>query len=204
MTLKNKFTHIVKPFLEFDRSDKFSASPAPGSHKWTDIIDDYVWDCVFSALDEHARLVKSGLYTENEYTELCDFTGKVSCDYVGRFRWCCDHRVIEYRGRSQWSHWVDDSPVDHILTVYGPTDDICIKGYKDAKHVLEEHLSCADYNEYKSKVIDRLCLLEKNPTFIGKRVDNIGENRIAQGNGVTGEAYWWVLEDEPIVKMLKP
>lgn len=209
MSIKNKFTHIVKPFLEFDRSDRFSGSPAPGSHKWTDIIDDAVWDSVFSALDERTRLVGSGLYSESDYTTLCSFTGFFTCDYERRFQWCCSHYMIEYRGRSTWSHWFHDSPVDHILTVYMPDHNLNIKGYKDGKHVLEDHLVCRNYDEYCDRVIDRYYLLEKNPSFIGHRIDGtawyekdrIG-NWIAEGNGVTGKATCWILEDEPLVRML--
>lgn len=199
---RKTITRLVKPFLYFDRTDKFSASPAPGSHKWTDIIDDAVWDGVFNALDEKARLVNSGLYSALEYEQLCDYTGKVSCDYSGRYYWCCSHYVIEYRGRSTWSHWTKESPVDHILTVYGPNGELNIKGYRDGKHVLEDHITCPSWNDYKSQVIDRYDLLEKNPTFIGRRFDFPGENRIAEGNGVTGKATTWILEDEPVVQML--
>lgn len=200
--VKKLITRAAKPFLYFDRSDRFAGSPAPGSHKWTDIIDDAVWDNVFDALDEKARLVNSGLYTEGEYSQLCSFTGKFSCDYAGRFQWCCDHWVIEYRGRSQWSHWFEDSPVDHILTIYSPGRNLNIKGYKDKKHVVEDHIDCADWNRYSEIVIDKYKVLEKNPDFIGRRNDWSGYNWIAEGNGVTGEATKWILEDEPLVKML--
>lgn len=209
MTIKSTFTRIVKPFLEFDKTDKFSASPAPGSHKWTDIIDDAVWDSVFNALDEHARLVLSDLYYENEYLTLCSFTHTFSCDYEGRFQWCKQNRMIEYRCRSPWSCFWYDSPVDHILTVYMP-NELNIKGYKDGKHVLEEHIQCNSWAEYKDKVTDKYHLKDENPKFIGRRWDGTHEwerfscgNWIAEGNGVAKTATAWILEDEPLVKMLK-
>lgn len=211
MKIRKLLTRIVKPWLVFDKTDRFGASPAPGSHKWTDIIDDVMWDYVFNALDEKTRLVGSELYHDGEYSALCDFTHTFYCDYAGRFKWCKEHYMIEYRTRSEWSCIWYDSPVDHILTIYTP-EEINIKGYKDGKHVLEEHLKCDNWDDYKRMVTDKYHLKDQNPKFIGRRCggawykmhdyEQYG-NYIAEGNWGSGKAEKWILEDEPLVNMAK-
>ena len=52
-------------------------------HKWTDVIAQMAVDDFFDRVEEKHRLVGTGLYSEGEYNELCDFTGFFSCDYVG-------------------------------------------------------------------------------------------------------------------------
>ena len=170
-------------------------------HKWTEIIAEDAIDRFLDAVEEKHRLVDTGLYTDQEFEELCDFTGFFSCDYVGRFLWCKSHNMIEYRGRSQWSRWWYDSPVDHILTIYG-NDDINVKGYKNKKHVLELHFSnLYSWDDYKREVTDKYHLLDNDPDFLGRRDTSAGLNWIGDGSNIFGSAVKWVLEDEPIENM---
>ena len=41
------------------------------TRKWTDIIDNEVWNHVIDSALEKRRLVDSGLYSEREFSELC-------------------------------------------------------------------------------------------------------------------------------------
>ena len=164
--------------------------------KWTEIIASEAIDHFLDAVIEKRRLVESGLYTEREYQELCDFTGFFSTDYDGRFLWCKSHNVIEYRGRSAWSKMWYSSPVDHILTVYG-SDDINVKGYKDGRHVFELHfsnLSCWD--DYQREVTDKYHLLDNDPDFLGRRDTINGLNVLGRCNSLNGPVDKIVLEDE--------
>lgn len=180
--------------------NKEKLSSTYSMRKWTDIIDKIVIDRIFGAIEEKRRLVGTGLYTEQEFLELCNFTGYFSCDYANRFLWCKKHNMIEYRGRSTWSTWWHDSPVDHILTVYGE-NDINVKGYKNKKHVLELHFSNLNsWNDYKTNVIDKFRLMTKNPEFIGRRDINKGINWIGDGTGLFCPTSKTILEDEPIVE----
>lgn len=166
------------------------------THKWTDVISDIAIDNFLEAIEEKRRLVDTGLYSYEEYNELCDFTGTFSCDYVGRFLWCKSHNVIECRGRSQWSKWWYDSPVDHILTIYG-NDDINVKGYKDKKHVFELHFNNLwSWDDYKREVTDKYHLLDNDPDFLGRRDTSTGLNWIGDGSGIFGDVSKWVLADE--------
>lgn len=167
-------------------------------HKWTDVIANIAIDRFLDAIEENRRLVDTGLYTRGEFQELCDFTHTFWCDYENRFLWCKSHNVIEYRGRSEWSRWWYDSPVDHILTVYGQ-DDINIKGYKDKRHVLELHFSGLNtWDDYKREVTDKYHLLDNDPDFLGRRDTSAGLNWIGDGSGLIGPVSKWVLEDEPL------
>jgi len=164
--------------------------------KWTDIIANEAIDHFLEAVEERRRLVDTGLFTNSEYEELCDFTGFFSCDYDGRFLWCKSHNVIEYRGRSAWSKMWYSSPVDHILTVYG-NSDVNVKGYKDGKHVFELHfsnLSCWD--DYQREVTDKYHLLDNDPDFLGRRDDVNGINWIGKANGINGAVEKYALQDE--------
>jgi hypothetical protein len=164
--------------------------------KWTDIIANEAIDHFLEAVEERRRLVDTGLFTNSEYEELCDFTGFFSCDYDGRFLWCKSHNVIEYRGRSAWSKMWYSSPVDHILTVYG-NSDVNVKGYKDGKHVFELHfsnLSCWD--DYQREVTDKYHLLDNDPDFLGRRDDMNGINWIGKANGINGAVEKYALQDE--------
>lgn len=168
------------------------------THKWTDVIAQIAIDDFFDAVEEKHRLVYTDLFTSMEYAELCDFTGTFLCDYSGRFLWCKSHNVIEFRGRSQWSKWWYDSPVDHILTIYG-NSDINVKGYKDKKHVMELHFSNLwSWDDYKREVTDKYHLLDNDPDFLGRRDTTNGINWIGDGSNIFGGANKWVLEDEPI------
>jgi len=168
------------------------------THKWTEVIAQIAIDRFFDAMEEKHRLVDTGLYSNTEYEELCDFTGFFSCDYDGRFLWCKSHNVIEYRGRSEWSRWWYDSPVDHILTIYGQSD-INVKGYKDKRHVLELHFSNLNcWDDYQREVTDKYHLLDNDPDFLGRRDTVQGLNWIGDGSNIFGSANKWVLEDEPI------
>ena len=167
-------------------------------HKWTDVIAQIAIDDFFDAVEEKHRLVDTGLYTNQEYEELCDFTGFFSCDYAGRFHWCKLHNVIEHRGRSAWSKMWYDSPIDHIITIYG-TSDINVKGYKDKKHVFELHFSNLNcWDDYKREVTDKYHVLDNDPTFLGRRDTVNGLNWIGDGSNIFGGANKWVLQDEPV------
>lgn len=169
--------------------------------KWTDIIDSIAIDHFLDAVEERRRLVDTGLYTAHEFSELCDFTGTFSCDYVGRFLWCKSHNVIEFRGRSAWSKFWYDSPVDHILTIYGQ-DDINVKGYKGGRHVMELHFSNLNcWDDYKREVTDKYHLLDNDPDFLGRRDTAAGLNWIGDGSGLIGPVDKWVLEDEGVVNL---
>ena len=166
-------------------------------HKWTDVIANIAIDRFLDAIEENRRLVDTGLYSRQEFQELCDFTGFFSCDYVGRFLWCKSHNMIEYRGRSEWSRWWYDSPVDHILTIYG-NDDINVKGYKDKRHVLELHFSNLwSWDDYKREVTDKYHLLDNDPDFLGRRDTVNGVNWIGDGSGLIGPVSKWILADDP-------
>lgn len=172
------------------------------THKWTEVIAQIAIDNFFDAIEEKHRLVDTGLYTNQEYEELCDFTGTFSCDYDGRFIWCKKHNVIEYRGRSQWSKWWYSSPVDHILTIYG-NSDINVKGYKDRKHVMELHFSNLNsWDDYQREVTDKYHLLDNDPDFLGRRDTVNGLNWIGDGSNIFGGANKWVLEDEPVSMLM--
>lgn len=167
-------------------------------HKWTDVIAQMAVDDFFDRVEEKHRLVDTGLYSEGEYNELCDFTGFFSCDYVGRFLWCKSHNVIECRGRSAWSKMWYSSPVDHILTIYG-NSDINVKGYKDGKHVMELHFSNLNsWDDYQREVTDKYHLLDNDPDFLGRRDTIQGLNWIGDGSNIFGSANKWVLQDEPL------
>jgi len=167
-------------------------------HKWTDVIAQIAIDDFFDAVEEKHRLVDTGLYTNQEYEELCDFTGFFSCDYAGRFHWCKLHNVIEHRGRSAWSKMWYSSPIDHILTIYG-TSDINVKGYKDGKHVFELHFNNLNYwDDYKREVTDKYHVLDNDPTFLGRRDTVNGLNWIGDGSRIFSDANKWVLQDEPV------
>lgn len=164
--------------------------------KWTDIIANEAIDHFLEAVEERRRLVDTGLFTNSEYEELCDFTGFFSCDYDGRFLWCKSHNVIELRGRSAWSKMWYSSPVDHILTVYG-NSDVNVKGYKEGKHIFELHfsnLSCWD--DYQREVTDKYHLLDNDPDFLGRRDDVNGINWIGKANGINGAVEKYALQDE--------
>ena len=106
--------------------------------------------------------------------------------------------MIEYRGRSQWSRWWYDSPVDHILTIYG-NNDINVKGYKDKRHVLELHFSNLwSWDDYKREVTDKYHLLDNDPDFLGSRDTVDGVNWIGDGSGLIGPVSKWILADEPL------
>lgn len=166
--------------------------------KWTDVIDSIVWDHVINSVIEKRRLVGSGLFSEQEFSELCDFTGKVSCDYSGRFLWCKSHCVIERRGRSTGSKWFHDSPVDEIVVVYRPSE-VNVKGYKDKKHVLEWHLTdCYSWDDFKARVTDPLHVLDNDPSFIGRRNDVEGKNNIAVCDSLNGPISVYTMDDEPL------
>ena len=145
--------------------------PKVGS-SWTDIIDSQIWDSVMNALSEHNRLVNSGLYTENEYKELCSFTHTFSCDYDGRIKWCQAHNVIEYRGRSEWSSFWYSSPVDHILTFYHP-NGAEVFGYKDGKQTWHRSLGyIKNYEQFQKEITDPLHVLDNDPKFLGRTIDS--------------------------------
>lgn len=168
------------------------------THKWTDVIAEIAIDDFFDAVEERHRLVDTGLYTNQEYEELCDFTGAFSCDYERRFLWCKSHNVIEFRGRSAWSKMWYSSPVDHILTIYGESN-INVKGYKDKKHVLELHISNLwSWDDYKREVTDKYHLLDNDPDFLGRRDTVNGLNWIGDGSRIFDDASKWVLVDEPL------
>ena len=87
-------------------------------------------------------------------------------------------------------------------------EDINVKGYKDGKHVMELHLNCKNWDEYKAQVTDKYHLKDQNPKFIGRRCGGDYtrpgyENWIAEGDWGSGKASKWILEDEPLVTMAK-
>lgn len=170
-------------------------------HKWTDIIASIAIDRWLDAIEEKRRLVDTGLFTSAEHKELCAFTKFFSCDYKKRFLWSKLHNLIEYRGRSTWSHWwYGETDVDHIITVYGPKD-INVKGFKNKKHVLELHYDNLEtWDDYKRVVLEPYHLMEKNPEFLGRRDTHEGINWIGDGTGFIGPVSKWILEDSPIEK----
>lgn len=168
------------------------------SKTWSDILCDQIIEQWLEGVREYRRLVKTGLYTEQEYKELARFTSWLRRDYEGRFQWCKQHNVIERRGRSIWSRWWHDSPLDEIITVYG-VHDINVKGYKDKKHVLELHFNNLNsFADFERELLDKYRLMVKNPDFLGRRDTTRGINWIGDGSGLFGDVDKWILEDEPI------
>lgn len=172
------------------------------SKTWADILCDQILDQWLYGVEERRRLVKTGLYTEQEYSELCRFTSWFRRDYEGRFQWCKTHHVIERRARSLWSRWWYDSPIDEIITVYG-THEINVKGYKDKKYVLSLHLkNLNSFEDFEREILDKYHLMVKNPDFLGRRDEVKGISWIGDGTGIFGDVDKWILEDEPLEPLL--
>jgi hypothetical protein len=59
------------------------------------------------------------------------------------------------------------------------------------------------WDDYKREVLDKYHLCERNPDFLGRRDIVKGINWIGDGTGIFGDVEKWILEDEPIEKILK-
>lgn len=188
---------------ETNKDEQVAGGPMWPGRCWSDILADIALDRWINGVIAYRRLVDTGLYTHAEYKELCDFTYflGMGCDYKGRFKWCKNHNMIELRGRNAFSQWFYDSPVDHIITVYG-TNELNVKGYKGKKHVLELHFSNLNsWEDYKREVLDKYHLMDMNPDFIGRRDPIKGISWIGDSDFDGDYVTKWILEDEPIEKL---
>lgn len=174
-------TSDTEPADKTKGANVFTGNP---SMKWCDIICGIAIDNWINAQLEKQRLVDSGLYSYDEFKELCSFTSGCSKDYNGRLRWCCDHNVIEYRTRSTGSRWVYDSPVDYIITVYYWKNGYrCqyVRGYKDKDTLVFKDVQyCNSYDEFKDRIADPYHIMDNDPTFLGRVVNGkaiLGQER---------------------------
>lgn len=154
---------------------------SPVGHKWTENIINSI-----NSMTEKQRLVDSGLYTEQEYKDLCD----LSNDYDNRIIWSSSHSLIEKRERSEGSKWIYDSPVDEILVIYRSGNKAEVRGYKSNKRVLTWDISFNNYDDFRNKVTNPLHILDRDPIIIGRTVNK--ENWI----GFNGDSKKIVLNDD--------
>jgi len=159
--------------------------------KWSDIMAGIAIDKWIDAQLDYQRLVKSGLYSDKEYEELCDFVSGCSRKYDERLRWLCDHNGVEHRGRSTASRMFYDSPFDYIITTYGWKNGVrtqWIRGYKNKADLIatyEKHYN--SYEEMKNDFTDPFHILDTNAEYLGRVVN--GEAVLGKDKGIFSGGY---------------